>query len=193
MQDKLSEVRKRFDFYGELKWCKVSNRLIHIYEGFLDVYLDDGYAKFCVMNITKGTDWHSWGKSEEERFFKTYYSFLLLNTKPYHRYDIYLDDKSLQKSYRWDTLWYFINKTRRTQWGLNRKNIRCLEPLDSKNSDLIQLTDLLLGCCTSEAVAETKNRLRHKYISHRDKRTKCNGEKFRIINWTPYQKENRIK
>jgi hypothetical protein len=52
------------------------------------------------MSVTKGPDWSAWASSEEERFFKAYYVFLLRITGPFSRYDVYLDEKPLQKGYR---------------------------------------------------------------------------------------------
>lgn len=187
LKERLFAVRQKFNYYNELKWKKVSLERLQLYKCFADVFLDDPYARFSVMRVTKGSGWKWWGKNEEERFFKTYYVFLGLNTGPYSRYYVYPDAMSLQKGYRWNTLHFLINRSRRDNWELNRKNIRELKPLDSETEDLIQLADLLLGCIVSSATAKAKYDLRQRVLNacqqgKASKRTK-------IRDWTP--QENR--
>ena len=135
------------------------------------------------MKVAKGQLWNAWGKSEEERFFKSYYVFLKLNAGPFSRYFVYPDAKPLQKNFRWDTLSFLINRSRRDDWMLKRRNIRLLQPLDSKSEDLLQLTDLLLGCLTSNAVSEEKAKLRKRVVNYLESGAANN--KFRIRDWSP--------
>src|SRR5215210_3597285 len=166
LRKQLSEIRSSFNYLGELKWKKVSYRTLPICESFVDTFLNDKFAKFSLMKVTKGQLWNVWGKSEEERFFKSYYVFLKLNAGPSSRYFVYPDAKSLQKHFRWDTLSFLINRSRRDDWMLKRRNIRLLQPLDSKSEDLLQLADLLLGCLTSNAISEEKAKLRKRVVDY---------------------------
>jgi hypothetical protein len=184
LREQLSEIRQTFDYRGELKWKKVSRWNLPICERFIDLFLNDRHVRFSVMKVVKGQEWCFWGRSEEERFFKSYYVFLKLNANPYSRCYIYPDNKCLQKNYRWNTLRFAINRSR-SEWA---GNIKELYPLDSKREDLLQLTDLLLGCLTSNSLSDEKDRLRNhvlKYLAaHKPQ------EKFRITDWSPQPRKN---
>jgi hypothetical protein len=181
LKDQLSAVRNRLNYFGELKWKKISIEKLPIYKKFVDVFLDDRYVTFSLMKVSKGQYWKEWASTEEERFFKSYYVFLMQNIGPHFRYNTYLDCKPLQKGYRWDRLHFLINRNRREEWGAIR-NIKVLSPVDSKSEDLIQLADLLLGAFTSNSQAKAKISLQE-YIRHNIARYE--KPKIRMRDWTP--------
>ena len=185
------QARKNLDYYGELKWKEVRSRTLPICEQFVNLFLEDPFAKFSLMRVVKGQSWNTWGKTEEERFFKAYYVFLKLNAGPFSRYHIYPDMKSLQKTYRWETLHFLINRSRRDEWGLKHRNIRTFRPLDSETNDLLQVTDLILGCLTSVATAEAKVYLQQQVTNRLTTKTVKSGPKLEIRDWTPRKKVNK--
>jgi hypothetical protein len=178
----IRKVRDTFHYEGEVKWKKTSMQKIAFYKALLDVFFDDRYARFSIFSVTKGPDWSAWASTEEERFFKTYYLFLKRIAGPNSRYDVYVDEKSLQKQYRWDKLHFLINRSRRDDWGLRRRNLRSLKPIDSKSSDLLQLSDLLLGSLTSTAGMDAKAKLRQHVLA---RSADAPPKKLRSENWTP--------
>jgi Protein of unknown function (DUF3800) len=125
------------------------------------------------MPVIKGSHWNEWGLSEEERFFKAYWLFLKRNIGPYYRYEIYCDTKQSRKSYRWNKMHYLINKTRRYEWGLKRKNVPELHHKDSKNEDLLQLADIILGCHFTTANSNSKLIIRSMLFGMKVQKFKC--------------------
>lgn len=188
LKEQLSNIRNQLNYSGEIKWEKVSSMKLPIYEKFVDIFFDDNYATFSLMNVRKGQYWNKWAVSEEERFFKSYYVFLKNNIGPYFRYNAYLDDKSLQKKYRWSSLHFLINQSRRKEWGLNYRNIKTLTSMDSRSEDLLQLTDLLLGAFTSTSQAGAKVRLKEYIIRNNTTHTASNKLKIRMWDWSPRSK-----
>jgi hypothetical protein len=89
----LKEVRQRLACMGEMKWTKVSAKMLHVYTAFIDVFLDDPFAQFIVMEVKRRKTWHNWASNEEQRFFKAYYVFLRMNMSMFSRYGVYLDYK----------------------------------------------------------------------------------------------------
>jgi hypothetical protein len=181
----IRKVRREVGYFGELKWNKTSEASIALHTRVVKISFDDRFARFSLMNIKKGHGWRSWGQSEEERFFKAYYLFLMSTVGPFSRYDVYLDERPLQKRYRWKTLHFLMNKNRRQSWDLKRKNIRTLAPIDSKSSDLLQLADLLLGSQTTSALGGAKLTLRREVEALR---LMARPNKVTIQNWTPKAK-----
>lgn len=183
LREKLALIRSNFNHFRELKWSELSPMKLPVYRSFIDAFFDDKYPKFSVMRVIKGPRWNAWGGSEEERFFKSYYVFLKLNAGPFSRYFIYPDVRSLQKGYRWETMHFLFNQSRRGDWDLRRKNIRLLQPLDSDREDLLQLTDMLLGCFTSNSAATAKTQLReHVEARYSNSTTK---RRIKTMDWSP--------
>lgn len=177
----LSRLRATAGMTSEIKWTKTSAHTLPFYRKVLDAFFDDRWPRLSVLAVTKGPNWHEWAPNEEERFFKSYYVFLMRNAGPFSRYSVYLDHKSLQRPYRWNTLHFLMNRARRGEWGLRRRNIRVLAAVDSRTADMIQLTDLLLGCATSTSTAEAKSALRQHFAL----RSREAGKRVRLEEWAP--------
>lgn len=151
-------------------------------QAFVDFFFDDPFVRFSLMTVVKGQHWRTWAISEEERVFKAYYVFLLRNAGPFSRYNVYVDQRSLQKPYRWASLHFLVNRARRNEWNLRRRNLKVLEPVDSKASLLLQLADLMLGALTSGAQSVSKVELQQHVTT---RRAEAPAKKLRIETWTP--------
>lgn len=186
LREALKEVRVRHNYQDEVKWRELSRQTLSISLEFVEVFFADHFAKFAIRSVRKGHSWNGWGKSEEERFFKAYHHFLKRWTGPFSRYDIYPDERPLQKNYRWKTLHFLINRSRRYEWNLRQRNIRTFEPTDSASEDLLQLTDLLLGGLTSTAQQKEKDALCKHIACHATAKTRYGSNKVTIEEgWTP--------
>ena len=158
--DRIAELRKQEHFYHEFKWQNIGNnkKYVALYRQFLDVFLKDDYSNMYIVRFKKGRDWKKWSSDEDQRFFKCYYYFLMKALKPYARYEIYLDEKSLIKPYYWDSLYWALTnkfKTRDTESDYrNKKVVGKLKPVNSKQNDLIQLADVLVKACTATPKGE---------------------------------------
>jgi hypothetical protein len=186
LRKQLEDLRQHHNYYNEVKWTTLSsNQKLVLYQKFVDVFFDDKFSKFMVRRVEKGQFWYTFGKTEEERFFKAYHHFLKRWVGPFSRYRIYPDKKPLQRNYRWDTLYFLINRSRRHAWGLRRRNISIFEPTNSADKDLLQLTDILLGGLTSTAVSKAKKSLRAHLLSRSEGKTQSGSPKITVETWTP--------
>ena len=161
----IKNLRDTYLYYHEFKWQSVGNnaKYVTLYKALIDIFLNDKYSGFHLMKINKNEKWKSWTKTEEERFFRCYYYFLLKNMNPYKRYQVFLDDKSISKKYKWKSLyWSITNKFNQKEpeyiYG-NKKLINSLIPIDSKKDDLIQLVDVLINAATAKPQSEGKKEL----------------------------------
>ena len=187
IDSKIKEIRQKYHFFGEIKWNKLNKDNYPLYKELADLFFDDKYARFSVMKVIKGQDWNKWGPSEEERFFKTYYVFLKLNTSPFSRYYVFVDEKPRRRNSRWDSLHYLFNRSRGESWPLKHRNIKILMECDSRKKDLLQLTDLLLGSTTSLALSEVKSDFKTLIDQKLLSKTSSGKFKIEINEWTPYK------
>ena len=184
LESRLNKIRRQYRLSAEMKWEKVSVQMLAAYKAFVDVFLDDPYCSFWLMEIRRGKQWKAFGRNEDERFYKSYYVFFRRNMNLYSRYTIYADDKE-GKPHRWNKLRYAVNEATRRDHDLDRTMIRELITVDSHSSDLVQVTDVLLGAAGSSATAPAKAEL-SRYVSARldEPRFLGNPKLVRHV-WTP--------
>lgn len=103
LESELRRVREQHGCHGEMKWTKVSRKLLPAYTDFAGTFLQDRYARFSVMRVERTPEWRRWARTSEERFFQTYYAFLRRVMSGYCRYDVHLDHLQA-KRWRWDAL-----------------------------------------------------------------------------------------
>ncbi len=154
----LEGVRETYGLEAEMKWTRVSRAMLPAYKAFVDVFLNCKYSRFQLYSVQRGPHWRAFGRDEEQRFFKSYYVFLRRTMSLYSQYDIYVDDKP-GKRYRWSNVKWAINGAASRDHGLAKRQVKNLHALDSKQCDLIQLTDVLLGALTSSASSPHKQEL----------------------------------
>lgn len=148
--EKIKELRLETGYQFEFKWTNIGNneKYIKLYKSLIDIYLNDKFLHFNLIKFNKNKDWKKWTKNEEQRFFRCYYYYLQSLMNPYKKYSIYLDWKELRKKYNWDSLfWALTNafKAKDPEYLFNnKKNIKLLKAVNSKNIEMIQLTDVLI-------------------------------------------------
>ena len=183
----LKDFRSTFSCTREMKWTKVSVHMSSAYKAMVDLFFNDPFSYFRVLEVERGLNWKQWAPNEETRFFKAYYVFLRRHMSPlFCRYGVYLDYKP-GKPYRWDSLRFAINGAVQRDYGLRQKSIYALVPRDSKRDDLLQLVDVLLGACTSEATAPAKQQLTAHVLLRGGQLTRSGKKKIEIEKWSPYE------
>lgn len=168
-----------------MKWAKVSPRMLVAYKAFIDVFFNDPFSYFRVLEVRCGPRWKDWATNEEERFFKSYYFFLRGLMSPFCRYEVYLDHKP-GKAYRWKSLHFAINRAAQRDYELKQKQIYSLVPRDSKQNDLLQLVDVLLGAVASEATAIAKTQLADYVKQRASEVTRYKKQKVESEVWSHY-------
>lgn len=165
LRSKLQELRGKYDLRAEMKWTKVSMKMLPAYEEWVDVFLNDQPSRLRVMRARRhgGT-----AMKKEGAFFDLYRYFLLCVVPPRAGIRVTVDRKDSRWTSRWDTVQYLVNAARQANWGIRGRNV-ILEPLDSHQDDLLQLTDVLLGaiaCSTNTATSAAKRSLMKTVSGH---------------------------
>jgi len=180
LKARLEEVRDRHGLASEMKWTRVSRAMLPAYKAFGGVFLNCPYSRFRLHTVNRGLHWRGFGGSEQERFFKAYYVFLRLTMSLACRYSVFVDDKP-GKPHRWSNVNFAINRAVYRDHGLH-KHVRDLSPQDSRNCDLLQVTDIVLGALTSAATAAPKLELAEFVRQHL---ARDNRRKLSCREWSP--------
>jgi hypothetical protein len=188
LRNALIAYKKSTNIPFEMKWTSISNTYLRRYFDFVDLFLNDISASFKALHITKGPHWRSFGRNEEERFFKSYYVFFKIFAGSGCRYDAYLDYKT-SKWYRWKILQFALNGSFRRDWGARAKTFRLVSPVDSKADVLLQLTDIILGALQYRGPHESaKGRLAQHILAHCQTRTRFNTLRIHTKTFSPSNK-----
>ncbi len=146
--DKIGEYRKQAIYPWEFKWHKISKSRLEAYRGFVDLVLSQSeYVHFKSMVIDT-SEYDRRTRNKELGFYKLMYQFLLHSfgeyLQPEDRCKIYLD-KRTTKYYKLSTLWAILNRGINKRYKIGVNPVRFIEPIDSKDHDLIQLADIVIG------------------------------------------------
>ena len=168
-------------FKGELKWSAISKSQYPFYEELIDYFF---YAdlQFRAIVIDKSKLKHDeFNQSHDEFYDKMYYQLLIKKIAPENNYNIYLDIK--------DT--HSFEKAASLKSYLNHKcvSVRNLQIIRSYESELMQLTDVIMGALAyhlrgyNKVVAKNKiiERIKAQCSLPITESTPCYFEKFNLF------------
>jgi hypothetical protein len=133
----INELKKKHNFYAEIKWSKVSQSKQHFYTELIDYFFATD-LKFRAVGIKKGTIYNEvFSQTYDDFYYKMYYQLLNHKIDSRYAYNVYLDVKDTLSACKVRKLREILN----TKYGVfrNIQNIR------SHESILMQLSDFLMG------------------------------------------------
>lgn len=175
LQEECRRLRERHHWgTGEFKWEKVSRSKLHVYKEFIDVFFAHGEAQFrCLVVNTHQIDYQAYHQGDRETaFYEFYFQALSRNLHPEHEYLVFTDNRQNRQSHRLADLkaktnYYWITK------GTRGSIVRNLEPQDSKGSDMLQFTDVLLGAVGYDWEQRAESPAKVELIQHIQERIGC--------------------
>lgn len=140
--ENIKEIKKKHNFYGEIKWTSVSKSKLHFYNELIDYFFTTDLSFRCVGVRKPKIRNDDFGQSYDEFYYKMYYILLNHDINSAFKYNVYLDIK--------DTL--SANKVKKLREILNTKYgvFRNVQNIRSNESLLLQITDLLMGAVSYE-------------------------------------------
>jgi len=154
-QATMARYRQECRMFAELKWGKVSAGKIIEYRRFVDYFFalnDTDHVHFHALIIdTSQLDHRTYNKGDKELgFYKFYYQLLLHSFGRKYcrpggddRFLVHLDERN--SSYKLGTLKVVLNHGMNKKAGIDTAPFHAVEPRDSKQSELLQIADILLG------------------------------------------------
>ena len=141
--ERIKELKKKHNFYAEIKWTNVSKSKLAFYMELLDYFFDTD-LRFRAVGIDKEqiqNDAH--GQSFDDFYYKMYYYLLNYKVDTTDHYNVYLDIKDTWSNQKVKRLEEILN----TKFGVFRK-VQCIR---SEESVLLQLADFLMGALAYNA------------------------------------------
>lgn len=155
MAERFRHFRQQWKMFAELKWTKVSGQKLTEYQAFVDIFFDvfdAGSAHFHAVALdTHKMNHRKYNKGDTEiGFYKFYYQLLLrrfgdwyYDSKEEQRFIVYLDYRTTK--YKLGALQTILNRGMQKEYKARAKPFVSIEPLESHHSEMIQLTDVIMG------------------------------------------------
>ena len=135
--ERINDLKKKHNFYGEIKWSNVASSQFQFYKELVDYFfVTELRFRTVIVNknkINKG----AFNQDYDTFYYKMYYYLLNHNIKSNFTYNVYIDIKDSLSAYKVEKLKEILN----TKYGVfrNIQNIR------SHESTMLQLADFLMG------------------------------------------------
>lgn len=156
IDDTMAKFRDETNMRSELKWSKVSNQKFAEYKRFVDFFFslndNDKFHFHCLVVDNHKINHHRYNQGDKEvGFYKFYYQLLLHKFgRPYGKDNslhVRLDHRTTP--YSLDDLKLVLNNGYKKAKHSTHEPFRSVEPRNSKNSELMQINDIILGAISS--------------------------------------------
>lgn len=178
----IRDMKRDHSLFGEIKWAKVSHSQYAFYADLIDYFFATDLNFRAVVVNKKAINNDGYQQDFDTFYYKMYYQLLYHKMDMQHAYNIYLDIK--------DTLSAFKVNHLKKLLQLDYSSIRNLQNIRSHESELMQLTDVLMGAISyrlnnHEQKVLAKKRLIDKIEKHTslalDKSTPKANNKFNLF------------
>lgn len=149
----MKKYRNQTNMHSELKWSKVSKQKLNEYKVFIDFFFalnntDKIHFKSLAIDNHKVKHKIYNNGNKEVGFYKFYYQLFMAFSRTYYhdnsdKFIIYPDYRNT--SYSLKELKKILNHGVAKKQNIHTSPFRSIEPKNSKNSEAIQLNDLILG------------------------------------------------
>ena len=187
LKETVRSLRRAHTTWGEIKWNSVSASRLDFYRGVVDLFFDSDARFRCIAIDSGKVDLVKYHQADHELgFYKFYYQLLHHWILDCNRYRIFLDTKTNRVKGR-------LHKLREVLANANRlSEINDVQALPSREVDLIQVTDVLLGAVGyafnahhgSRAKRAVVGEIEH-LIGHPIRPTPKGEEKFNVFRFRP--------
>lgn len=141
---KVKELKQKYNFTVEIKWTKISYKMLDFYKELIDIFVE--YKKFhffkAIVVDTSKINFEYHQNNSDIGFYKFYYQVLVhkMNTATRHNeYYIYVDDKTNKVYKPLPLLKKVLNN------AIYIGEVKLIEPRDSFENLFIQYVDVLIG------------------------------------------------
>ena len=182
----IKELKEKYSVYGELKWGNVSENKLDFYLELVDMFFNfnEIYFRTVIIDATE-VDNDSYNESDHELgYYKFYYQLIIHWINARDEYYLFTDYKTNKDKFRLKELKRIVNR------ACNSQCVDVIQAIDSKESLLIQLQNVLMGAVgykfnygdDGNSLSKKKVIRRiEKYLEHEIMTTSKSFKKFNIF------------
>lgn len=181
--------------FGEFKWTKVSDNKLDFYKEVIKYFFDNEHLSFRVLVFKRKSNFYYDYYSHNELYYIAYYLLLKRMISPSDNNAIYIDKKDTRGGAKVKELKYKLISE--SNIDFNSNIIKRIQIIDSKDNEMMQLADLLIGAVAyinriemgeklnSKAKLEIIELIRELSGYSLTKTTLIREKKFNVFIWTP--------
>ena len=174
----------------EIKWTKVSSAKLEFYRAIINLFFQTPELYFRGVIVPDKSLLHhdEFRQTHNEFYYKILFTLLKIIFNPIHQYAIYLDIKDTRSQEMVEGL---HNCLCNSYFDFNRNNIRRVQQIRSHESELLQVTDILVGALsylyrglqTSQAKQALIQQIKQLSGYSLERNTLYKEEKFNLLVW----------
>lgn len=168
IKKKILEIRKKHNFYNEIKWVKVDKQKELFLKELIDYLLqlsEDILSFHCIVVNKERIDYSKYHKSDKElAFYKFMYILLTKKIKDNSLYYIFPDFKPNKIKERVDNLHSFLDKY--VYFYRINSSIKHIQSYDSKENIFIQISDLFSGAVGYQHNNQSTDTVKYNLCQH---------------------------
>ncbi len=135
--ENIRKIKRKHFLKGELKWSALSKSQYPLYCEIIDYFFATDIQFRAIVIDKSQLNHEAHNQSHDEFYFKMYYQVLSKKISPENSYNIYLDIKDTRSHKKASGLKEYLNR--------NYVAVRTLQNIRSHESELMQLTDVIMG------------------------------------------------
>jgi Protein of unknown function (DUF3800) len=175
----------------ELKWTQVSNSRLEYFMRVVDLFFSEDALEFRALVASKdGLNHEAFQQTHEDWYYKMAYQLLLPAMKYDVVLDIYFDSRDSHENKQIQNLKRILSNTPVVSWSAVQGVI---QPVDSRQVELIQLADLIIGAisyanrglATSDASIKLVEYIEQKAGKSLKSKTALGARKVNLFFWEP--------
>ncbi|MBS0289373.1 MAG: DUF3800 domain-containing protein [Proteobacteria bacterium] len=176
----------------EFKWLKVSKNKLPFYLDLIDYFFSQSDLSFrgLIVSDKSKLDHELFNQTHDDWYYKMYYQLIKPMIDKNNSYNIYLDIKDTRSEAKVKKLHEVLANSFH---DFNYSLIRKVQSIRSHETNLMQMTDLLLGAISyanrNEGSSESKKNFINKVTSLSESNLKStsflNATKFNLFFWNP--------
>ena len=200
INEDIRNIKRKYglDSKIEIKWTKISNSKLGLYEELINYFFKNDDLKFrAVVAVDKAKLNHNKYNSGDPNlwYYKMYYLLLDKMCEIDDSYRVFIDVKDTNGGPRIEDLHRVLCSNK---YDYKKDIIRSIDQVDSRRVDMLQLTDILIGAigfyhrnlCNNVNNSKSKSAIVQKIIDNTNEYsikhgTYRNESKFNIFIWTP--------
>ena len=148
ISDKIKALKEKHGIspMTEIKWVKVSKNKESFYKELVELFFEEDINFRCIVVTDKSKLRHGDYNQDHNTFYDKMYYYMLLNIIEIDKeYNIYVDIKDRYTNEKCNGLKKYISNKYHDN---NGRIIKKIQPINSKESQLLQLADILIGAIT---------------------------------------------
>lgn len=146
--ERIKDIKKKYNFYGEIKWSNVATSQYLFYKEVLEYFFDTDLRYRTIIIDKSKINNDKFYQDYDTFYYKMYYFLLNHNKNSLYSYNVFLDIKDTLSAFKVRHLKEILN----VKFGVfrNVQNIR------SHESILLQIADLITGALAYNLNTEDK-------------------------------------